>query len=160
MDDESDQQLMTKTFLKKFDPELQVESASSGEETLQLLKEQPFDCIVSDYQMPTMDGIELARRVREFSPVPFIIYTGRGSEEVAEMAFSVGVDDYLRKEHGPAHYQVLANRIRTAVQRDRAEKSLMASEERYRRLFEEALDAIFIAEAESGILVDARASGL
>jgi len=154
VDDESDQQLMTKTFLKTFDPELQVESASSGEEALQLLKEQPFDCIVSDYQMPQMDGIELARRVREFSPVPFIIYTGHGSEEVAEMAFSVGVDDYLRKEHGPAHYQVLVNRIRTAVQRDRAEKSLMESEERFRRLFEEALDAIFIAEAESGILVD------
>ena len=154
MDGESDQQLMTKTFLKKFDPELQVESASSGEEALQLLKEQPFNCIVSDYQMLQMDGIELARRVREFSPVPFIIYTGHGSEEVAEMAFSVGVDDYLRKEHCPAHYQVLANRIRTAVHRDRAEKSLMESEERYRRLFEEALDAIFIAEAESGILVD------
>ena len=48
--------------------------------------------------MPKMNGIELAQKIRETSDIPIILYTGQGSEEVAELAFSVGIDDYLRKE--------------------------------------------------------------
>ena len=78
VDDESDYQCITKLFLEKFDPRIQVESASSGEEALQLLKEQPFDCVVSDYQMPTMDGLQLCTLVREQCQHPFYPLHGLG----------------------------------------------------------------------------------
>ena len=121
MDDESDQLLLVKLLLKRNDPALHVVSASSPDEALHMLESQVFSCIVSDYVMPGMNGIELARIVRETSTIPLILYTGQGSEEVASAAFAAGIDDYLRKEIDPAHYEVLARRIRTAVEKNRAE---------------------------------------
>jgi CheY-like chemotaxis protein len=123
VDDESDYQYLTKLFLEKFDSRIQVESVSSGEEALQLLKEQPFDCVVSDYQMPAMDGLQLCTLVREQSQHPFILYTGSVSEEVAERAYTYGANAFVQKETDTSHFWVLVNRIRTVVQKDRAGKS-------------------------------------
>jgi len=121
VDDEPEQSEFLKLFVEEFDPGLEVESVISPVEALRLLEEESFDCVVSDYQMPGMDGVELARRIRETSDIPFIIYTGRGSEEVASEAFAAGVDDYLQKQVDPSHYEVLAKRIKMAVERSRAE---------------------------------------
>jgi len=125
-----------KILLEQIDPEIEVTSITEPREALEML-EEGFDCIVSDYQMPIMDGIQLAEKVKEESSLPFLIYTGRGSEEVAEAAFSVGVDDYIRKEHNPSHYQVLAKRIRQAVEKSRIEFL-------YKGVAESALDALSI----------------
>ena len=134
VDDEESQREFAKMFLDQ-DGVIQVTSAASGKEALQLLEKESYDCIVSDYQMPGMDGIMFARHIREHSNIPFILYTGRGSEEVAEVAFKVGIDDYVRKEVEPAHYQVLAKNIEHVVERARGVKSLTASEEKFRRFF-------------------------
>ena len=123
-----------------FDPAIVVESTSSLEEVLNSF--ESYDCIVSDYKMPRMNGIQLAQKVREKSDIPFILYTGEGSESVASEAFHVGVDDYIRKETETSHYQVLAKRIRAAFEHDLAEKKLRESEERYRALIENTTDMI------------------
>lgn len=66
--------------------------------------------------MPGINGIEYLEAVREDYPnLPFILYTGEGSEAVASEAISAGVTEYLQKESGTSHYEVLANRIRNAV---------------------------------------------
>ncbi len=109
VDDDTNQLIFTKRFLEELDPFIQVESVASPEEAL--IKASSFDCVVSDFVMPGMNGIELANRVRETSTIPFILYTGQGNEEVAERAFAAGVDDYIRKEFDHSHYQVLAKRI-------------------------------------------------
>ena len=127
VDDEPDQLKLTKIFLEETDTSLQITSVSSPEEALKRLQEESYDCIVSDYKMPDMDGIEFARRVRQTSRLPFIIYTGHGSEEVAEAAFSVGIDDYIRKEFEHSHYRVLAKRIKSAVDKHAAEVQLKTS---------------------------------
>jgi len=121
-------------FLEQ-DGVIQVTSVASGKEALQLLEKESYDCIVSDYQMSGMTGIQLAEKIKSRMSIPFILYTGRGSEEVAEAAFKVGIDDYIRKEIEPAHYQVLAKNIQNVVERARGEKSLKASEEKFRRFF-------------------------
>ena len=121
VDDESDQLVLTKRFLEGADPAINIESFPSPKEAFQALKHGSFDCIVSDYVMSEMDGISLARFIREESQIPFILYTGKGSEEVAREAFAAGIDDYLRKEIDPSHFQVLAKRVRTAVEKRRAE---------------------------------------
>ncbi len=122
VDDERDQLEFVKQFLEEFDPALRVKSASSPEEVQQLIQRETFDCIVSDYVFPGIDGLKLCSMLREQSQLPFILYTGKGSEEVVEKAFECGADDYIRKETDPSHYKVLAKRIRMAVEKRRAEK--------------------------------------
>ena len=142
VDDEPDQLRFLKQFVELNDPSIDVESVASPSAAIKLLEEGSFDCIVSDYDMPQLDGIELARRVRETSDIPFIIYTGKGSEEVAETAFEAGVNDYLRKETSPSHYQVLARRIRNAVDQKRAQERVRTDAmvlEGINRIFQGAL---------------------
>ena len=93
--------------------------------------------MVSDFKMPEINGIQLAEKIREKSDIPIILYTGQGSEEVAEAAFNVGVDDYMRKELDPSHYQVLAKRIKSVVEKKRSDKF-------YRTILEQTRDAILI----------------
>jgi len=147
VDDDAQTLSMSKLILEDIDPGLVIETFALPEEALCALQNQRYDCVVSDYQMPQLDGIELTRRVRKFSDIPFIIYTGRGSEEVAEAAFTVGVDDYLRKELNTSHYQVLARRIRASVEKSRSESQQAVTLEVLNTLNrveppEEAIDAI------------------
>ncbi len=138
VDDEPDHLMITKRFLEEVDPRIEVESIPSPEEAQHILDQQAFDCVISDYLMSGMNGVDFVRRVREQSNTPFILYTGQGSEEVASEAFAAGVDDYLKKESGPIHYRVLAKRVRTAVEKHRAEKAKRESEERYRSLLKDS----------------------
>ncbi|MCW4051206.1 MAG: ATP-binding protein [Candidatus Bathyarchaeota archaeon] len=137
VDDEANQLQFTKMFLEELDEEVVVDSVSDPEEAIRLQRQNSYDVVISDYKMLTMTGIELAQKVRETSNVPFILYTGQGSEEVAESAFEAGVDDYLKKEAEPSHYQVLAKRIRHTVDKYRTEQL-------YRKVVEESRDGIFI----------------
>ncbi|MCX6648981.1 MAG: PAS domain S-box protein [Candidatus Bathyarchaeota archaeon] len=117
VDDDESQRELTKYTLEKADPSQKITAVLRPSNALRTLSKQQFDCIVSDYQMPEMNGIQFCAEVRKKSNIPFIIYTGRGSEEVASQAFAAGVDDYVRKETDLAHYQVLVRRIRHAVER-------------------------------------------
>jgi len=83
------------------------------------------DCIVSDYQMPGIDGLRLFEAVRDEQPdLPFILFTGEGSEEIAAEAVSAGVTDYLQKDVGTEQYVLLANRVRNAVERVTAQRAV------------------------------------
>jgi len=80
--------------------------------------------------MPAQNGLEFLETIREEYPdLPFILYTSRGSEEVASEAISAGVTDYLQKEAGTGHYELLAKRITNAVDQYRAQKELARNED-------------------------------
>jgi len=114
---------LTKTFLERED-DIEVRTESNPERALELL-DGSVDCVLSDYQMPEMDGIEFLDAVRERRPtVPFVLFTGQGSEEIASEAISAGVSDYIQKETGTDQYTVLANRIRNLVDQRRTERTL------------------------------------
>jgi len=122
VDDEPDFADMAATFLEREDDRFSVETATSATEGRQRLAsgtedgERAFDCVVSDYDMPGETGIEFLEAVREEYPdLPFILFTGKGSEEVASEAISADVTDYLQKGRGTEQYELLANRIRNAV---------------------------------------------
>ncbi|MFW6196616.1 MAG: response regulator, partial [Thermoplasmatota archaeon] len=103
-----------KIFLERGEKKLDVITALTPKKALELLKKENFDVIVSDYQMPDMDGLEFLKEVREKreSDIPFIIFTGKGREEVAMEALNLGADRYLQKGGDPkAQFGVLAQAI-------------------------------------------------
>jgi PAS domain S-box-containing protein len=132
----------TVSLLEAIAPSLRVRGVSSGAAVLDALDhgDEPIDCIVSDYEMPATDGLDLLEAVRERDPdVPFIIYTGHGNEDVASEAISAGVTDYVRKSVTGGH-RILATRITAAVARRRAEA-------------ERDLQALAMEAVEEGIAV-------
>lgn len=144
---------LTALQLEKIDERISVFTETDAERCLDRLHEDaPIDCIVSDYNMPSMNGIELLETVRERHPdLPFILFTGRGSEEVAASAITAGVTDYLQKETGTDQYKVLANRIANTVEQYRAVKEVEATKEFYGRILEQSSDYVFIVGA-SGVI--------
>ncbi|MCP1715878.1 PAS domain S-box-containing protein [Methanocalculus alkaliphilus] len=107
-----------------------VTTALSGEDALRHLADHSFDAIVSDYQMPGgMDGITFLRHLRSAGDeTPFIIFTGKGREEVVIEALNGGADFYLQKGGNPkAQFAELSNKILYAISRRRAEERLAHS---------------------------------
>lgn len=151
VDDDEDQLEMTKKFLEQTDNCFLVKSESSPIAALKELEHGKFDCVLLDFKMPEMDGIELARRIKKNHNISIILYTGQGSEEVAEKAFAIGIEDYLRKELSPSHYQLLAKRIKDAVEKKRIEVLYKKSEERYRFLVNLAPDGILTLDLKGRI---------
>jgi two-component system, OmpR family, KDP operon response regulator KdpE len=78
----------------------EVLTASSGEEALNQLSKQVPDLIILDLAMPEMSGLEVCRRVREFSSVPIIVLSAKGSESDKVAALDLGADDYVTKPFG------------------------------------------------------------
>jgi PAS domain S-box-containing protein len=123
---------------------LTVVSESSPTAALGRLTSEPIDCVVSDYDMPELDGLEFLAAVREREQeLPFILFTGKGSEEVASEAISAGVTDYLQKA-GPEQFELLTNRIENAVEHERSQRVAERTRERFVRLIEGSTDLIFI----------------
>ncbi|GAA0205738.1 hybrid sensor histidine kinase/response regulator [Halobaculum roseum] len=132
VDDEPDFAELVATFLEREHDRIEVRGASDAEAGLNVLADQDVDCIVSDHDMPGKDGIEFLRAVREEYPdLPFLLFTGKGSEEVASDAISAGVTDYIQKGGGTDQYALLANRIVNAVEAVQSRRMLT---ERTRRL--------------------------
>jgi len=134
----------------------QVDTASSVEEAREKMKEKTFDVIVSDYQMPGKDGLQFLKELREDgNNIPFIMFTGKGREEVAIEALNLGADFYLHKHGSPRTvYGELAHSTRKAVNAKRAEQMLRESEERYRNLYESVPDALAVYVGREGHLID------
>lgn len=102
-----------------------VHTETVPRDALVRLEREQFDCIVSDYEMPGMTGLELLDAVRELAPeLPYILMTGGGSEKTASEAISAGVTDYLKKGTGRRQFVALANRIENAVAHRRAEQTV------------------------------------
>jgi PAS domain S-box-containing protein len=121
VDDDPEVADLTAEFLTQADERLAVHTATHPDDGFDILTHREIDCVVSDYDMPGWTGIGFLEAVRERHPdLPFILYTGKGSEEVASEAISAGVTDYLQKGTGPEQYEILANRIRNAVSARRA----------------------------------------
>jgi CheY-like chemotaxis protein len=103
---------ITRIGIRRFTRDIQVTWIKSAREALEHLKENSYDCIVSDFQMPEMDGLEFLKEVRkEFQYLPFIILSGQSEEKKAVDALKAGCSDYFTKEINIAHFQRLAHSI-------------------------------------------------
>ncbi|MFA5346939.1 MAG: PAS domain S-box protein [Methanoregula sp.] len=143
VDDEPALLEIGKLFLEK-SGQFRVDTVISAPEALQKIKSISYDAIVSDYQMPEMDGIAFLKEIRaEFPDLPFIIFTGKGREEVVIEAFDNGADFYLQKGGTPTpQFFELGHKIIAAVRRREAEKAFLDSETRYRNVVEDQTEFI------------------
>jgi len=124
--------------------DLAIDTALSARLALEKLRVQPYDVIVADYLMPEMDGIEFLKGLRAGGcTIPFIIFTGKGREDVAIEALNSGADFYLQKGGDPrSQFAELGNMIRQAAHKRRAEEALIENEQRYRSVVEDQTELI------------------
>lgn len=112
-------------FLERHQPRFDVTLVHTPSEAIENVEEQAFDCVISDYDMPGKDGLVLLEEVKDLRPsLPFVLYTGKGSEEIASEAITAGADEYLQKQSDTDHYSVLANRVLNLVKKRRREREL------------------------------------
>ncbi|MDG6256869.1 MAG: PAS domain-containing protein [Methanomicrobiaceae archaeon] len=130
------------------------EVCTSAQEALNVLESTTFDIIVSDYQMPGMDGIAFLKAVRARPEyIPFILFTGRGREEVIIEALNNGADFYLQKGVDPeSQFAELAHKIRHAVKRRRSEEALAASESLKRIILDNVTENVVFQDADCRIV--------
>jgi PAS domain S-box-containing protein len=149
VDDDPDFLALVKQFLERVDEELRVIPAEGVPAALdRLRRDDRIECVLSDYDMPTVDGLDFLARVRDVAPrLPFVLYTGQGDEAVAAAAISAGVNDYIQKGARTTHYLKLSVRIKREVERRRAERE---TETRLAAL-EAARDGICILDADGRV---------
>jgi PAS domain S-box-containing protein len=128
VDDEPTLLVISRLFIER-DTECRVTSCEKVRDALKLLEKEKFDIIISDYEMPDMNGIDFLIKVRSQAVyTPFIIFTGRGREEVVIDALNRGADYYLQKGGDPkSQYAELLHKIHQAVGRCRMELELKDS---------------------------------
>ncbi|MFX0181735.1 MAG: PAS domain S-box protein [Candidatus Hodarchaeota archaeon] len=141
VDDETSFLKLTESYLSIIaGEELRISSTSEPLNVFDDLKENSFDIIVTDYQMPRMDGLELLKKIRDQNNnIPIIIFTGKGREEVAINALNLGANYYIEKGgEAKSQFTELWHVIKQVVEHRRMEKALRESEERYRIIFDES----------------------
>ncbi|HEU17541.1 MAG TPA: response regulator, partial [Methanolinea sp.] len=158
VDDEPDLLEVAKLFLER-NQEFRVGTVTSAERALEILGKEHYDAVISDYQMPGMNGIELLKAVREqFGDLPFIIFTGRGREEVVIQALNEGVDFYLHKGgDAVSQFAELAHKVKQAVGQRRALTSIQEHERREADIINFLPDATFAIDHEGVVIAWNRA---
>jgi len=157
VDDESSLLEVVKLFLEK-SGDFAVTTATNALEGIRLIELEKFDAVISDYQMPNMDGIQFLVEVRKrFGSIPFILFTGRGREEVVIQAINKGADFYLQKGGEPkAQFAELSHKVKQATSRKMAEEALREGEKKYRHLIEHSDEAIIVVQDGIAKLVNHR----
>ena len=93
---------------------MRIATAANGREALDSAREDMPDLVLLDVMMPTMDGFETLRRLRQFSPVPVIMLTAKDEEEDRVRGLELGADDYVGK---PFSHRELLSRIKAVLRR-------------------------------------------
>ena len=137
---------LTEAYFERELDAVAVTSVTDPETALDRLDEAAFDCVVSDYDMPAMDGLEFFETLRErHRKIPFVLYTGKGSEEIASQALNAGVTGYFQKG-GPEQLRRLANRVDQAVEEHRTKEIA----ERYSTVIEALGYPVYVVD-ETGV---------
>ncbi|PWR69521.1 PAS domain S-box protein [Methanospirillum stamsii] len=155
VDDEEGLLDMGKHFLERTGT-FRVDTLTSAQKALTSPNLHSYDAIVSDYQMPDMDGLEFLLEVRkQLQNIPFILFTGKGREEVVIKAIENGVDFYLQKGGDPAsQFAELSDKIKKAIERRRAVTDLKEKSEYLNSIFSSVKEGIAIIDAHTHEILD------
>lgn len=131
-----------------------VEAARNVWEALEKLEKGSYDAVVSDYQMPGKNGLEFLEELRQKgNGIPFVLFTGKGREEVAAKALNLGADQYIDKHGDPeAVYCELAHAILQAVERKATQTESFKKEAKLRAVLESSPEAITVTDLTGAII--------
>jgi DNA-binding NtrC family response regulator len=109
-----------------------------------------YDVVVSDYEMPQKNGLQFLKELREQNnKIPFILFTGKGREEIAVKALNLGAGGYHNKQGNPETvYGELSHGIQQCVAHKKIKMALGKSEEKFRIYVENSPVAVFVANPE------------
>jgi len=132
----------------------EVDTALSVDEACKKLEQQTYDAVISDYEMPQKNGLQFLKELKQQkNEIPFILFTGKGREEVAVTALNLGADGYYNKQGSPETvYGELAHGIRLAVSRRKAEEALRVSEENYGELIDGMNDTAWVIDLDANFI--------
>jgi PAS domain S-box-containing protein len=155
VDDNADLLELGKLYLETTG-DFSITTTDSADRALAMLSRQSFDLILSDFDMPGMNGIGFLSEVRTlYRDVPFILFTARGREEIVVEAIDHGADFYLQKGGDvKAQFAELSHKIRQAVRRQRAEKALAESRDYLDKIFTSVRAGILVIDATSHTVID------
>ncbi|WAC12297.1 hybrid sensor histidine kinase/response regulator [Dyadobacter pollutisoli] len=157
VDDDEDDYFLTREYFQdlvnwKFD----ITWCSTFRDAQDRIRNEKFDLYLFDYLLGESTGIDLIELACQFEcEEPIILLTGKGDTKIAVEALRLGAADYLIKSELDA--EKLERSIRYALERTSVMKALKHSERRYRRIFEESNDFLFISDL-SGNIIDLNAS--
>jgi len=131
VDDDISMLEVSKQILLDMDSSFEIDSANCVDEALEKLAKQNYDLIVSDFEMPQKNGLDFLKLLKyQKILVPFILFTGKGREEIAIQALNLGADGYYNKQGSPETvYGELSHGIKAIVERNRAKTLAKASSE-------------------------------
>jgi PAS domain S-box-containing protein len=145
---------VSKQIMQDMNSSLKVDFAIGVDEAISKLNGNSYDVIVSDYEMPTKDGLDFLKTLKQtHCNIPFILFTGKGREAVAIQALNLGADGYYNKQGSTETvYGELVHGILAVHERWRVKQALEESEKRYSALMEQATDAIFLHDGAGKII--------
>ncbi len=154
VDDEPDLLALAKIFLERTG-RFRLDTAASAQEAQEKLITGRYDAILSDYQMPGMNGIDLLKYIRgKYGAIPFILFTGRGREEIVIQALDNGADFYIQKGGEPmSQFAELQNKIEKAVGEKRAVLAKEESDHRISDIINFLPDATFAIDRSGKVIV-------
>ena len=131
--------------------EFTMDTTTSVDEAIHRVMDGDYDAVICDYQMPAMNGVEFLKALRSKGDVtPFVLFTGRGREEVAIEALNSGVDFYLKKGGEPSsQFAELKNLLIQMSRRRQAEDAMTHNARRFRAMIENSMDIISVMDRNS-----------
>lgn len=157
VDDDSAMRVAVKDYVESVCNDITIDTCSSGSEALRQLScqgsETRYQAIISDYQMPEMDGIQLLGKLRASdSDIPFLIFTGRSREEIAIKALNSGADYYLAKGERPELlFPELIHALKFLVRERWQRNELRVTSQKLRAIMENAKATIIVMDLESNV---------
>lgn len=158
VEDDEDDYFLLVSSLKNTSFDKTIVWAESFSKAKEILRQQAIDLVIVDYRLGIHTGIELVSYINETYPfTPTILMTGLQAQAIDEQALKLGVSDYLVK--GQYTAEDIDRSIRYAVEKSNVLKSLKESENKFKNLFENSVEYIFIVDSDLNV-IDANKAAL
>ena len=115
----------------------EVDTAYDGNEALKMAKEKEYDIVLLDVMLPEMDGMEVCQAIREFSEMPIIMLTAKGTDMDKILGLEYGADDYITK---PFNILEVKARIKAIIRRNSKKSKSVDKNERIIEISDLKLD--------------------
>jgi PAS domain S-box-containing protein len=155
VDDDISNLEISKQILTCIDKNFEIDQATSVDEALKKIATTHYNAIISDYEMPKKNGLQFLKELRQQgNDIPFVIFTGKGKEEIAIKALNLGADGYYNKNGSPETvYGELLYGIKAATEKRKAKQSLEEKEKRHMALINQST-SLFIVHDLDGQIVE------